>query len=93
MLELFSSTRFSVNSSDHYGRSRNGSLRAVSLSSFLFVFSAFVGSGDGVSFLMLLRVDAGRNVGITVSCGSDAGDVGPAELEKPVEKPGTPIGT
>ena len=40
-----------------------------------------------------LRVVAGRNAGITESCGSDAGDVGVAELEEPVDKPGTTIGT
>ena len=40
-----------------------------------------------------LRVDAGRNADTTESCGSDAGEVGVAELEDLVDKPGTKIGT
>ena len=43
--------------------------------------------------VLSLRVDAGCNVGITASCGIDVGDVGVAELEDPVDKPGTTIGT
>ena len=43
--------------------------------------------------VLSLRVDGGRNVGITASCGGDAGDAGTAELEEPVVKPGTTIGT
>ena len=38
-------------------------------------------------------VDAGCNVGITASCNTDVGDVGVAELEELVDKPGTTIGT
>ena len=61
------------------------------------MFSISVGSGEGSLHAWLLvlslRVDAGRNVGITGSCGSDAGDVGVAELEEPVDEPGTTIGT
>ena len=40
-----------------------------------------------------LLVDAGCNVGITASCNTDVGDVGVVELEEPVDKPGTTIGT
>ena len=86
-----SSTRCSEIFSNHSGRSRNGSL-----SSF-FVFTVSVGSGDGSLHARLLVlshcVDAGRNVGITASCGSDAGDLGVAELEEPIDKPKTTIGT
>ena len=64
---------------------------------FFFVFLVSVGSGDGSpharSLALSLRVDAGHNVGITASCGGDAGDVGVAELEEPVDKPRTTIGT
>ena len=79
-----SSTRFSVNSSNHSGRSRNKSPRASSVSSFL-----------SLSMLLVLshRVVAGRNVETTESCGIDAGDVGVAELEESVDEPGTTIGT
>ena len=61
------------------------------------MLSVSVGSGDGFSHARLLalslRVDAGGNVGITASCGGDAGDVGVAYLEEPVGEPGTTIGT
>ena len=30
---------------------------------------------------------------VTVSCGEDVGDEGVAELEEPVDRPGTTIGT
>ena len=33
------------------------------------------------------------NVGATASCDTDVGDVGITELEEPVDKPGTTIGT
>ena len=39
-----------------------------------------------------LLVDAGCRVGITASCGNDVGDVGVAEIEEPVDRPGTTIG-
>ena len=72
-------------------------LRAVSSSSFLFVFSVSAGSCDGLTRTVLLvlslLVDAGCNVGIIASCNTDVGDVGIAELEELVEKPGTTIGT
>ena len=92
-----SSTRFSVKLFNHSGRSRNGSPRSVWLSPFLFVFAVSVGFDDGSPHAWLLvislRVDAGRHVEITASCGGDAGDVGVAELEEPVDRPGTTIGT
>ena len=40
-----------------------------------------------------LLVDAGCCVRITASCGKDVGYVGEAELEVPVDRPGTTIGT
>ena len=40
-----------------------------------------------------LLVDAGCNVGTAASCNTDVGDVGVAELEERVGKPGTTIGT
>ena len=40
-----------------------------------------------------LLVDAGCNVRTTASCNTDVGDVGVAELEELVDKPGTTIGT
>ena len=43
--------------------------------------------------VLSLLVDAGCNVGITSSCGTDVGDVGVAGLEEPVDKPGTTICT
>ena len=43
--------------------------------------------------LVLLLLVTGCNVGITASCGTDVGDVGVAELEEPVDEPGTKIGT
>ena len=52
--ETLSSTRLSVNSSNHSGRSRNGFLRTVSLSPFLFVFSVSAGSCDGLIRTVLL---------------------------------------
>ena len=91
-----SSTRFSVNSSEHSGRSRNGFLRTPSLS-FLFWFSVSTGPRDASprtpSLILSLLVDAGCCVGITASCGTDVGDAGEAELEVPVDRPRTTIGT
>ena len=63
-------------SSNHSGRSRDGSPRTLSI---LLVLS--------------LLVDAGCCVGITVFCENDVGYVGVAELEEPVDKPGTTIAT
>ena len=92
-----SSTRCSVNSSNRSGRSRNGSPRTVSLSSFLCVFSVSVGSGDRSPrawlLVLSLRVVAGRNEETIESCGNDAGDVCVVELEEPIDKPKTTIGT
>ena len=97
VLGLFSSTIFSVNSCNNSGRSRNGFRRADSVSPFLFMFSVSVGSGNRcprtVLLVLSLRVDSGRTIGITESCGNDAGDVRVVELEEPVDKPGTTIGT
>ena len=85
-----SSTRFSVNSLNHSGRSRNGFHRTVSLSPILFVFSVSAGSCDGllrtVQLVLSLLVDAGCCAGITASCGKDVGDAGVAELEELVDK-------
>ena len=40
-----------------------------------------------------LLADAGCNEGSTASCNTVVGDVGVAELEEPVDEPGTTIGT
>ena len=67
------------------------------MSSFLLEFGALVGSGDrspcACSLTFSLRVVAGRIVEFTESCDDDVGDVGIAELEEPVDKPGTTSGT
>ena len=70
--ETLSSTRFSVNYSDHSGRSRNESLRTLSM-----------------PLVLSLLVDAGCCEGITASCDNVVGGAGVAELEEPVNKPGT----
>ena len=91
-----SSTKLSVNSSHHSGKSRNGFLRTVSLSPFFCVygFCWFVRRASRAVLLVLsLLVDARCNVGSAASCDTDVGDVGVAELEKLVDKPGTTIGT
>ena len=46
-----------------------------------------------MSLVLLLLVDAGCCVGITVSCGKAVADVGVAELEEPVDGSGTTNGT
>ena len=51
------------------------------------------GSLRTVLLLLSFLVDAGCNVGITASCGTDVGDAGAAELEELVDKPGTTVGT
>ena len=78
------STRFSVNSSNHPGRSRNGSLRTTSLS--------FLRDESPHSYSQHLS-DAGCCAGITNSCDEDVGDVGEDELEELVDRPRTTIGT
>ena len=88
-----SSTRLSVNSSNHSGRSRNGFPRTFSLSPFFFVlffgFCWFMATGLHAVLLELsLLVDAW----CSASCNTDVGDVGVAELEELVDKPGTTIG-
>ena len=94
-----SSTRCSVDSSNHSRRSRNGSPRAFSLSLFLFCFWFYSGSRDGslrtlsMPFVLSLLVDAGCCAGTTPSCDNHVGDVGVAELEEPVDKPETTVGT
>ena len=92
-----SSTRLSVNSPNHPRRSRNGFPRKVASTSFFLFFSISAGSCDGLTRTMLLVLsllaDAGRNVGTTAPCNTDVGDVGVAELEELVDKPGTTIGT
>ena len=67
------------------------------MSPFLFVFSVPTAACDGltrtVPLVLSLLVDAGCNVGITASCNTDVGDLGVAEIEELVDKPGTTIGT
>ena len=67
------------------------------VSIFICFFSVSAGSCDALTRTVLLvlslLVDAGCIVGTTASCGTDAGDVGVAELEEPVDKPGSTIGT
>ena len=70
----------------------------VVVSIFVCVFSISAGPCDGcprtvLLVLFSLLVDVGCNVGITASFGTDVGDVGVAELEEPVDKPKTTIGT
>ena len=64
--EASSPTELSVNSSDHSGRSRNGLLRAVALSSFFFLFFVSVESCKRSPSArlrsLLLRVVAGHGV-------------------------------
>ena len=43
--------------------------------------------------VLSLRIVAGRNIETTEFYGNDAGDVCVAELEEPVDEPGTTIGT
>ena len=85
-----SSTRFSVNSSNHSGRSRNES--PVLLRCHFYVSSVSTGPRDGssrsLSLILSVLVDTGCCEGITASCGKDVGDVGEAELEKPVDGQG-----
>ena len=87
-----------MNSSDNSGKSRNGFPRTLSLS-FEFGLSVSTGQRDGsprtlsMPLVLSLLVDAGCCVGITASCDKDVGDVGAAELEEPVDRPGTTIGT
>ena len=84
-------------SSNHSGRSNNGFPCTFSLSPFALFFSVSAGSCDGLPHTVLLElsllVDAGCNVGTAASCNVDVGDVGAAELEEFVDKPGTKIGT
>ena len=42
--------------------------------------------------VLSLLVDAGCCVRVTASCDKDVGDVGVAEVEEPVDGPGTTIG-
>ena len=84
-----SSTRFSVNSSNHSGRSCNGFRVPARCPHFIFGFAVFCWFWRQVS----LCLPAGRNVETTESCGNDAGDVGVDELEEPVDKSGTMIDT
>ena len=96
--EADSREELSVNSSNHSARSRNnGCRRTVSSPSSLLMFLVCAGSRDGLArtvvLVLSLLVNAGCNVGITAFCGTDVGDVGVAELEEPVNKPRTTIGT
>ena len=67
------------------------------MSSFLFAVSVSVGFGDksprAWPLILSLRVVSGRSVETTESRGNDGGDVCVAELEEPVDKPRTTIGT
>ena len=58
------------------------------------MFSVSACSCDGLTrtVLISLLIDAGCNVATTASCNTDVGDVGLAELEELVDKPGTTIG-
>ena len=90
-----SSTRFSVNSSSHSGRSRKVSPRTSSLSFFL-GFLISVGPRDESprtsSLILLLLIEAGCCVGVTASCDEGVGDVGEDELEELVDRPETKNG-
>ena len=93
-----SSTRPCLNSCSHSGRSRNGSLRTPSLSSFYLGFRFLL--VHATSFLELhhshtlsLPVDAGCCVTVTASCDEDVRHVGEDELEELVDRQGTTNGT
>ena len=45
------------------------------------------------SLIVSLLLNSGCSVGVTVSCGGDAGEVGEDELEELVDGPGTTNGT
>ena len=87
------------NSSDHFGRSRNGSLSVPSCCLFFWGFWISSGSRDGslrtlsMILVLSLHVDAGYCVGTTASCDEDVRDVGEDKLEELVERPGTTNGT
>ena len=72
------SSRFSVNSSNHSGKSRNQFPDAGVMSLFLFVFWVSVGSRDQFPQMLVssLRVVAGLDdISSDVSCGNDVEDV------------------
>ena len=87
-----SSTRLSVNYSNHSGRSRDKSWLGVIIYACFFQFLLVLATSPPRAWLLVfsLRVVSGRNVETTESCCNDAGDVGEAELE---DRPGTTIGT
>ena len=68
----------------------------VSISILIFRFLVVHATGLPIlcfSYSLSLRVGAGRNVRLAASCDNDVGDVCVAELEEPVDKAGTTIGT
>ena len=79
------STRFSTNYSNHSGRSCDGFPRTPSLSPFFVLFSISGGSYDGLRHSVPLDLSLVVDVGCSVSCNADVGDVGVAELEELVE--------
>ena len=82
-----SSTRFSVNYSNHSGKSSNGFPRTLSLS----FFSISAGSCDGLLHTVVLELSLLVDAEWSASGNTDVGDV--AEHEQLVDKPGTTIGT
>ena len=93
-----SSSRFSVNSSNHSGKSRNRFPGTGTLSLFLFVSLVSVRFRnrfpDARMFVLSLRVVAGLDEESSdVSCGNYVGDVLALELEEPVDNPGTTTST
>ena len=93
--EASSSTKFSVNSSNHSGRSCDGLPSAVPMS-FFFLFLVSCNMSPRVRLRVLRRrVVAGLGVESSVveSCGTDVEDVLVVELGGPFDNPGKTMGT
>ena len=98
--EASSSTKFSGNSSNHSGRSRNGSRRVLSLSPFLFLFLVSFGSrNESPSARRCLRP-----LGVFAGTGEESSCIGSCdtaveavlsagELGDPVDELGATMGT
>ena len=88
-----SSTRFSVKSSNHSGKSRNGSPCTGSVSFFLFLVSVESRNWSPSTGLLGLRRRIVAGLDVESSVESCSNDVLAVELEEPIERSGTTIGT
>ena len=92
-----SSTRFSLNSCSHSGRSCDKFPCTSTSSSFLSGFSVSAGPRDRFactySLIFSLLVDAGWSVRVTLSFDEDVEEAGADEVEELVDRPGTTNGT